>query len=113
MKAETRESVNQKIKEIRSKMEKEKQEKIADGKKKGGKAGAEGGKAGTDQGERTKNEETPNATDSKAGGAAEKKVRFWDPGGSEQPGARTSTELGGGLPCSRASTPRARRQQRH
>eukprot|EP00435_Cladocopium_sp_Y103_P064105 s1381_g25.t1 len=69
MKLESQESVTTKIKEIRAKMAKEKQEKILDGKKKG-RAGA------SEEVETSKEEQT---TDGKAGEQDEKKVRFWEP----------------------------------
>eukprot|EP00435_Cladocopium_sp_Y103_P039436 s669_g10.t1 len=63
MKVETKESVNQKIKDIRQRIEKDRQSKIQDGKRKDGRAGEK------DAGENV--EEGP-----KAGGV--RAVRFWD-----------------------------------
>ena len=72
MRVETPDSVTTKVKEIRAKMTKEKQEKIADGKKRGKAGAADTGEAA----EKPKEEETG---DAKAGGLAPKKVRFWEP----------------------------------
>ena len=67
MKIETKDSVNQKIKEIRSHMSKDRAEKTQDGKRRGEKAGAEDEREGAGQ-----------DSSSKAGSHDDKKVRFWE-----------------------------------
>eukprot|EP00435_Cladocopium_sp_Y103_P073900 s35_g45.t1 len=74
MKLETKDSVALKIKEIRSKVEKEKHEKVQDGKRRTAGAGAE---SACDAGEGTKGNSAEPAG-SKAG-SAQKNVRFWEP----------------------------------
>eukprot|EP00435_Cladocopium_sp_Y103_P012460 s1027_g3.t1 len=64
MKLETKEGVNQKVKEIRQRMEKDKAAKIQDGRRRDGRAGE-------------KEEETVGEESSKAGGTR-RSVRFWD-----------------------------------
>ena len=63
MKAETKETVDQKIKEIRASIQADKADKVAKPKRKAG------------EGEGPRNDEP---TDGKAGGQCESKVRFWD-----------------------------------
>ena len=67
MKIETKEGVNQKIKDLRAFMAKDKAEKTQDGKRRGERAGAES--EGADQ---------VREDSSKAGGHEEKRVRFWE-----------------------------------
>ena len=69
MKAETKESVAAKIKEIRAKVEKDKGDKIQDGRRRSG---------ARPNPEEEKPKEEPE-TGSKAGGAPVKAVRFWEP----------------------------------
>ena len=73
MKAETKESVVVKIKDLRTKVEKDKGDKIQDGKRRTTKAGQ-----GQSNGE-SKTAEDQDDAGSKAGGMAEKTVRFWEP----------------------------------
>eukprot|EP00435_Cladocopium_sp_Y103_P042118 s923_g11.t1 len=73
MKMETKESVNLKIKEIRAKVDKEKADKVQDGKRRS---------AGSGQDLKGTGEEERPPTDSQAGGKAgssQKNVRFWEP----------------------------------
>ena len=74
MKMETRDSVSLKIKEIRSKVEKEKKEKIADGKRLANRAGHEGRQVGEAQEKNDGQEQI----DAKAGSGG-RHVRFWEP----------------------------------
>ena len=64
MKIETKDSVNHKIKDIRQRVEKDRQDKIQDGKNRGGRAGE-------------KEAADPHEEGAKAGGSR-KSVRFWD-----------------------------------
>ena len=70
MKAETKESASAKIKDLRAKVEKDKGDKIHDGKKRAVKAGQ------SQETSDAKPTEEADASSSKAGGAAEKVVRF-------------------------------------
>ena len=69
MKIETRESVNQKIKDLRAYMAKDRAEKTQDGKRRGDRAGADPTK---ESGEGGQEDST------KAGGHDKRKVRFWE-----------------------------------
>jgi len=73
MKAETKDSVAVKVKDLRAKVEKDKGDKIQDGKRRTTKAGQN-----HDAGD-SKPSEEQEAAGSKAGGAVEKTVRFWEP----------------------------------
>ena len=73
MKAETKESVMAKVKDLRAKVEKDKGEKIQDGKRRTTKAGQAQDAGDSGQGD------AANEAGSKAGGAVEKVVRFWEP----------------------------------
>ena len=73
MKLETKDSVSLKIKEIRAKVEKEKAEKIQDGKRRSAGAQKEGNP------ENPGDLKTANADESGKAGSGQKHVRFWEP----------------------------------
>ena len=74
MKLETKDSVATKIKDLRSKLERDKSEKIQDGKRRGQRAGQ------SDEAQKKGPEEGKPTDDPKAGGSEDpRRVRFWEP----------------------------------